>query len=160
MKRYLIVGATTAVLALQGCAAPGAANTASTPILEPQRQDLQVRRGTVIDVQAIRLDEPATGGKRQLASVGGALIGAVAGGPLGIGSLFGAVGGYFSGDAAADHFWRGTDTANQAVIKVDGGVETALTQDPDKQTLSPGQRVMLIGVGNNVRVTPVVAPIK
>jgi outer membrane lipoprotein SlyB len=139
-----------ALLAAGGCAdmSPTGYN------VNTAQQAQYVQYGTVVDAQAVRINESTTPG---LGAVAGAVIGGLAGASIGhgLGSALGAAGGVVAGGLAGNAIQNGVSTKNgvQLTVRLDNGQSVAVSQ-VSNEYFAPGDRVrVLTGNDGRVRVT-------
>ncbi|CAM4176393.1 glycine zipper 2TM domain-containing protein [Vreelandella rituensis] len=154
MKRILPIAAMS-LLTLAGCA-----NTApySGDVYrgDQAKTSQSVSYGTVVAVRPVQIQADSRAGGL-LGSGGGAIIGGLLGNQVGGGSgrqlatVAGALGGAVAGTAAEDATNR--VNALEMEIRRDDGTDVVVVQRADHQ-FQPGQRVRLIGSGRNVSVAP------
>ncbi|SER73276.1 outer membrane lipoprotein SlyB [Vreelandella subterranea] len=154
MKRLLPIAALS-VLTLAGCA--NTAGYSGDVYSGNQAKTTQnVRIGTVAAVRPVQIQaDSRTGGL--LGGGGGAIIGGLLGNQVGGGSgrqlatVAGALGGAVAGTAVEDRANR--INALEMEIRLDDGSDVVVVQRADRQ-FQPGQRVRLIGNGANASVAP------
>lgn len=113
---------------------------------------MDVRHGNVVSVRSVKLE-----GRHNL----GGLVGAVAGGIVGSGlgggngTRLATLGGAVAGGVIGSKVEQNINESNglEIIVKMDGGRKIAVIQERDEMQLTPGDRVNLIGSGNNIRVT-------
>lgn len=125
----------------------------NTAYSEPARQPVAYR-GRIDSIETIEVDPGYRFGV-------GSVIGAVAGGLLGSqigegsGSTAAAIAGAAIGGAAGTAVERrqNTQLASRVTVDLRDGGKVTIVQPPDPQ-LRPGQRVSIVGTGENARVVP------
>lgn len=115
-----------------------------------------VTYGTIVAIRPVQIQADSRTGNL-LGGGGGAIIGGLLGRQVGGGSgrdlatIAGALGGAMAGTAAEDASNR--ITAWEMEIRTDSGEDVVVVQRADRQ-FEAGQRVRLIGSGRNVQVAP------
>lgn len=154
MKRYLVVAA-LGVLSLGGCANSDiySGNTYSGSEAKSARS---VTYGTVTGIRPVNIqagNESNTG----IGSIGGAVLGGLLGNQVGGGSgrvlstAVGGIGGAVAGSSVENRANR--VGAYEIQVRTDSGEEIVVVQKADTP-YQPGQRVRLIGSGNDMSVAP------
>lgn len=113
-----------------------------------------VNYGVVTSVQNVQIR--GTDSDINVGSVGGTVLGAIAGSQIGggWGRVAGGVGGAVLGGVAGNAVQKGVTKENgiNIVVKLDNGSNVSVTQAAD-QAFAVGQRVKVVGSGSRVRVT-------
>lgn len=154
MKRLLPVAALS-ILTLAGCA--NTAPFSGDVYRGSQAQTGQsVAYGTIVAVRPVQIQADSRTGNL-LGGGGGAVIGGILGNQVGGGTgrqlatVAGALGGAVAGTAAEDRANR--VSALEMEIRRDDGTDVIVVQRADRQ-FQAGQRVRLIGSGANMSVAP------
>lgn len=155
MKRLLLPIAAVSILALAGCA-----NTSgySGDVYSGNQAKTgqSVAYGTIVAIRPVQIQADSRAGGL-LGSGGGAIIGGLLGNQVGGGSgrqlatVAGALGGAVAGTAAEDATNR--VDALEMEIRRDDGTDVVVVQRADRQ-FQAGQRVRLIGSGASMSVAP------
>lgn len=155
MKRLLLPIAAVSILALAGCA-----NTSgySGDVYSGNQAKTgqSVTYGTIVAIRPVQIQADSRAGGL-LGSGGGAIIGGLLGNQVGGGSgrqlatVAGALGGAVAGTAAEDATNR--VDALEMEIRRDDGTDVVVVQRADRQ-FQAGQRVRLIGSGASMSVAP------
>ncbi|HAA46003.1 MAG: outer membrane lipoprotein SlyB [Halomonas sp. 54_146] len=155
MKRLLLPVAALSILTLAGCA--NTAGYSGDVYRGSQAQTGQsVTYGTIVAVRPVQIQAESRAGGL-LGSGGGAVIGGLLGNQVGGGSgrqlatVAGALGGAVAGTAAEDATNR--VNALEMEIRRDDGTDVVVVQRADRQ-FQAGQRVRLIGSGASMSVAP------
>ncbi|MEA2118172.1 glycine zipper 2TM domain-containing protein [Halovibrio sp. HP20-50] len=155
MKRLLLPVAALSFLALAGCA--NTSGYSGDVYRGSQAKTSQsVSYGTIVAVRPVQIQAESRAGGL-LGSGGGAIIGGLLGNQVGGGSgrqlatVAGALGGAVAGTAAEDATNR--VNALEMEIRRDDGSDVVVVQRADRQ-FQAGQRVRLIGSGANLSVAP------
>lgn len=153
MKKMAIPGIMLASLIMAGCTASPYSGNVYTGSQAKTAQS--VKFGTVVSTRPVEIS--GGGGAISVGSVGGAVLGGFAGNTVGGGSgrLLATAGGAILGGLAGSAVEKGVskDHGVEIVVKLDSGETIAVVQSADMY-FSPGQKVRLVGSGNNIRVTP------
>jgi outer membrane lipoprotein SlyB len=124
------------------------------------RTALAVKTGTVIDIQDVNIDIAANPNTNIFGGVIGATAGAVIGRDSGWAgqALAGTVGAAL-GAKAAERLSAERRSAQQVIVQLDQqGDAIAVIQEPGATPLAVGQKVYLVGAGNNLRAVPARQP--
>jgi outer membrane lipoprotein SlyB len=123
------------------------------------RTALAVRTGTVVDIQDVNIDVPANPNTNIFGGVIGATAGAVVGRDAGWAgqALAGTVGAAL-GAKAAERLSAEKRAAQQVIVQPEQGDAIAVIQEPGATPLAVGQKVYLVGSGNNLRAVPARQP--
>lgn len=155
MKRLLLPVAALCILTLAGCA--NTSGYSGDVYRGSQAKTGQsVSYGTIVAVRPVQIQADSRAGGL-LGSGGGAIIGGLLGNQVGGGSgrqlatVAGALGGAVAGTAAEDATNR--VNALEMEIRRDDGTDIVVVQRADRQ-FQAGQRVRLIGSGANMSVAP------
>lgn len=152
IKRLTVISLTTLLGAgfLTGCAS----DSAMVYSQDQMRQAQSVSLGTVVSVHAAKMQ----GSNNELLTLGGAVLGGLAGSNLGGGSkanaagaIVGALAGGYGTQAAQQGM--GSKNALEITVKLDNGRMISIVQEADVQLLA-GQRVRVLSGGGNDRVVP------
>jgi outer membrane lipoprotein SlyB len=153
VRRCLAVGMAGATLVVvSGCSTPSASSSVYT-YSQAQAEQI-VRNGTVLNLRPITIEQSSTSGAGMLA--GGAL-GGVAGSAVGAGTGrdLAIVGGAILGALAGNQIEKEAGKTNgvEITVRLDNG-ETRVIAQADDQRLAVGQRVQIISGAGPSRVVP------
>jgi outer membrane lipoprotein SlyB len=119
------------------------------------RTALTVKPGRVIDVQNVQLDVAPNPSHQALGGILGASAGAFLAREAGWqGQFLGGAVGAAAGAAAGNAMSADKRNAQQVIVQPEQGDAIAVIQEPGSAPLVVGQKVYLVGSGNNVRVVP------
>lgn len=148
------------VIALAGVTLAGCANTSTLSgdvySANQAKQAQDVAYGTIVSIKAVQIQ--AGNDANVIGTIGGAVIGGMLGNTVGGGTgrnlatAAGAVVGGVAGNAIENTVNRTNGV--QMVIRKDDGKSIVVVQKNGDKPFSQGQRVMLIGSGNDVTVSP------
>lgn len=152
-KRLIVVAIAAATLA--GCANT---STLSGDVYDARqaKQAQDVSYGTIVSIKPVQIQ--AGKDENVIGTLGGAVIGGLLGNTVGGGTgrtlatAAGAVAGGVAGSAIEGAVNRTNGV--QLVVRKDDGKSIVVVQKNGDKPFSQGQRVMLIGSGNNVTVSP------
>jgi outer membrane lipoprotein SlyB len=150
MKRIFLIASLVSVVVLAGCAmTPNSSNVYQSYQTQGEQS---VRFGVVESVRNVIINSGQTG----VGTVGGAVLGGLAGSTIGHGrgSVAGAVGGAIVGGLIGQQVEKSANTKAglEITVRLDNGRLTAVTQDADVP-FYPGDRVRLLSEGGITRVT-------
>lgn len=149
-KVSLILTGICTVLWIAGCAAPDSALVYSG---DQTRKAQTVQLGTVISVKPVKVE----GKDNELLTIGGAVLGGLAGSNIGQGkgAVAGAVVGALAGGAGTSAAQRALSSKNstEVTVKLDSGSMVSIVQASDV-ALAPGQRVRVMRGQGADRVVP------
>lgn len=155
MKRNIFVVSMLAlsVIGLSGCA--GNTYSGSTYKASEVKQVQSVRYATVVSVRPVEISKES--GAVNVGSIGGAVIGGLAGNTVGQGSgrLLATAGGALLGGLAGNSINNavGKEKGIEILVKTETGQDISIVQSADV-SFYKGQRVKLIGNGSSLRVSP------
>ncbi|WP_368881866.1 glycine zipper 2TM domain-containing protein [Proteus mirabilis] len=154
MFKHLLVGF-FAVTTLAGCV-----NTSSlsgdTYTASQAKQAQNVTYGTIVSVRAVNIQ--AGSDENVLGAIGGAVLGGLLGNTIGGGTgrnlatAAGAIAGGMAGQQAQGAL--NTTKGVQLEVRLDSGRTVVVVQKADNTAYRQGQRVAVIGNGNNLTVSP------
>lgn len=154
MFKHLLVGL-FAVTTLAGCL-----NTSSlsgdTYTASQAKQAQNVTYGTIVSVRAVNIQ--AGSDENVLGAIGGAVLGGLLGNTIGGGTgrnlatAAGAIAGGMAGQQAQGAL--NTTKGVQLEVRLDSGKTVVVVQKADNTAYRQGQRVAVIGNGNNLTVSP------
>lgn len=156
MRKYsriaMAVGTSLAILTLAGCANQSASSGVYT-YDQAQRQQ-NVIFGTIVSLRPVTIQNAKSSG---VGMVAGGALGGVAGSTIGGGSgrtlatIGGALLGGLAGNAVENQVSK--TSGIEITVKLDSGATRVITQ-ADDQALSTGQRVQIISGSGTTRVVP------
>lgn len=151
--RVTIAGAVVALaMGSSGCSTPSA--SAGVYTYGQAQSEQIVRTGTIVNLRPVTIQQDRTSGAGMLA---GGAIGGVAGSAIGGGTgrdlaiVGGAILGALAGNKIEEE--AGKSKGIEITVKLDNG-ETRVIAQADDQRLAIGQRVQVISGAGPVRVTP------
>ncbi|MDC9767340.1 glycine zipper 2TM domain-containing protein [Proteus mirabilis] len=154
MFKHLLVGL-FAVTTLAGCV-----NTSSlsgdTYTASQAKQAQNVTYGTIVSVRAVNIQ--AGSDENVLGAIGGAVLGGLLGNTIGggTGRNLATAAGAIAGGMAGQQAQGALNTAKgvQLEVRLDSGRTVVVVQKADNTAYRQGQRVAVIGNGNNLTVSP------
>jgi len=150
MKKFLLVTSLVSIVALAGCAMTPNSSNVYQPYQTQGEQS--VRMGVVESIRNVTINSGQTG----VGTVGGAVLGGLAGSTIGggRGSIAAAVGGAIVGGLVGQKIEQGANTKAglEITVRLDNGRLVAITQDADVP-FYVGDRVRLLSEGGITRVT-------
>lgn len=154
MFKHLLIGFFT-VTVLAGCVNTGSLS-GDTYTANQAKQAQNVNYGTIVSVRAVNIQ--AGSDENIVGAIGGAVLGGLLGNTIGGGSgrnlatAAGAIAGGMAGQQAQGAL--NTTKGVQLEVRLDSGKTIAVVQKADNTVYSQGQRVSVIGSGNNLTVSP------
>ncbi|OAT47255.1 outer membrane lipoprotein [Proteus hauseri ATCC 700826] len=154
MFKHLLIGLFT-VTALAGCVNTNSLS-GDTYSANQAKQAQSVTYGTIVSVRSVNIQ--AGSDENLLGAVGGAVLGGLLGNTIGGGSgrnlatAAGAIAGGMAGQQAQGAL--NTTKGIQLEVRLDSGKTVAVVQKADNTVYRQGQRVAVIGSGNNLTVSP------
>ncbi|HCH51511.1 MAG TPA: hypothetical protein DEV59_12610 [Proteus sp.] len=154
MFKHLLIGLFT-VTALAGCVNTNSLS-GDTYSASQAKQAQSVTYGTIVSVRSVNIQ--AGSDENLLGAVGGAVLGGLLGNTIGGGSgrnlatAAGAIAGGMAGQQAQGAL--NTTKGIQLEVRLDSGKTVAVVQKADNTVYRQGQRVAVIGSGNNLTVSP------
>jgi len=150
MKKIAIVLSLVSATLLAGCADP----YSGTVYRADQAKQVQtVNYGTITKIRPVTIDGNSGLG---VGSIGGAVLGGIAGSTVGggtgryLGAAAGALGGGLLGNAVENRATR--KSGIEIEVRLENGQRLSIVQSADQQ-FSVGQRVRVVGSGSSARVT-------
>jgi outer membrane lipoprotein SlyB len=149
-KTTCLCAAAALCAALWGCAEPRSSNVYHAG--EAMREQT-VRLGVVETVREVTVDR----GQNGVGTVGGAVVGGVAGSALGEGrgsvvtTVLGAIAGGVAGQAIENRVSKVPGV--EITVRLDSGDLRAIVQEASNEQFHPGERVRLLSEGGTTRVT-------
>lgn len=117
------------------------------------RRVMEVQYATVQSVRSIRMEGNSSMAGSAIGAIGGGLLGSALG--KGFGKQIATVGGAVGGAVLGSNMEKNMSETNglEIIVRLDNGRSFAVIQARDEMQFAPGDRVNLVGSGNNLRVT-------